>query len=703
MRISFGPFEFDRQSRLLSREGTEIALPPRVLGVLEVLVDRAGQVVARQDLLDGVWKDAFVTDTSLAEAVSFLRQALNDDPQAPRYIQTVHRRGYRFLAPVIPAPPKTGTVPLSPETGTVPISGGAGTGTVPVSVSWDLIPWSAALLCAGLAAASLWWLARQPEPEAPPVARFELTPAPGTTFDQTSASLAVSADGRTIAWSGCDTASGRCALYTRTIDRLPAAPVAGSDGATQPFFSPDARWIGFFADGKLKKIATAGGSATSLADAPAPAGGAWGTDGRIVFAGTAAGGLSSVPQDGGTLTAVTTPRADRGEVRHAHPSFAPSGALLFTAAGMPLPDAPGPLASLAPGAAEWTTIRPAVTRAVAAGPSYLLFSNGTDLQAGTFDPRTRTIVGASESVLASAGAVKSIAQFAFGGGTLVALSSGDAGDVRWSDGAAAPAAGRMTSIVISPDGRRAAGIIADAGTADVWGIDLANNTLTRMTYDGVNVSPAWSPDGTRIYFATRTTGGFRIASRTNEDRGVTTIGTADAAHAFPSSISGDGRIACTLVIAAGRTVAAIVKPGARPEILTTGPFDEGSPVFAPDERWLAMETNESGHTEIVVRDLRDGRRVAVSADGGTQPRWSTDGRALYFVAGRRALRVSFDPATGRVGTPETVQDGTTGRVLAIAPSGRALLAPSHAIHAFVTLQWLRELRDRLPQPVVAPR
>lgn len=100
MRLSFGPFAFDRQSRLLWREGTEVALPPRVLGVLEVLLDRAGQVVARQDLLDGVWKDAFVTDTSLAEAVSFLRQALGDDPQAPTYIQTVHRRGYRFLAPV---------------------------------------------------------------------------------------------------------------------------------------------------------------------------------------------------------------------------------------------------------------------------------------------------------------------------------------------------------------------------------------------------------------------------------------------------------------------------------------------------------------------------------------------------------------------------------------------------------------------------
>jgi Tol biopolymer transport system component len=668
-----------------------------VLGVLELLVDRAGQVVARQDLLNGVWKDAFVTDTSLAEAVSFLRQALGDDPQAPRYIQTVHRRGYRFLAPVIEqAPRKTGTVPLSSlETGTVPVS--------EVTVSWELIPWSVALLCAGLALASLWWRARQPEPDAPPVARFEMTPAPGTTFDETTPSVAVSADGRTMAWSACAIASSRCSLYTRAIDRIEATSVAGSEGASQPFFSPDSRWIGFFADGKLRKIAASGGSATSLADAPAPGGGTWGPDGRIVFAASVASGLSSVPQDGGSITTVTTPRTDRGEVRHINPSFAPSGALLFTAVGTSIEDAAGSLASLAPGAGEWTTVRPAVTRAVAAGPSYLLFSNGTDLQAATFDPRTRTIAGASESVLTSAATAKSVAQFAFGGGTLVAITAGDGGDARWSDGAAAPGAGRLSSIAISPDGRRAAGIIADAGASDVWVVDLAGGTLTRMTYGGVNASPAWSVDGTRLYFATRTSAGFRVASRTLDDRTVTTVDTGDAAHAFPSSSSADGQIACTLVIAGGHTVAAIIKPGTRRQTLTVGPFDEGTPMFAPDARWLAMESAESGRTEIVLRDLRDGRRIAVSAAGGTQPRWNADGRTLYFMEGRRLMRASFDPATGTVGTPEPVHEAAGGRVLAVAPSGRVLSSPQNAIRAFVTLQWLRELRDRLPQPVVAPR
>src|SRR6187551_2826729 len=154
MRISFGPFEFDRQSRLLWREGTEIALPPRVLGVLELLVDRAGQVVARQELLDGVWKDAFVTDTSLAEAVSFLRQALGDDPQSPRYIQTIHRRGYRFLAPVVQELPRgqTRVRPLSEEDEESARHEGAEGSRI-----WQFLPLAIAGLTAmALMAAAVW-------------------------------------------------------------------------------------------------------------------------------------------------------------------------------------------------------------------------------------------------------------------------------------------------------------------------------------------------------------------------------------------------------------------------------------------------------------------------------------------------------------------------------------------------------------------
>jgi DNA-binding winged helix-turn-helix (wHTH) protein len=220
MALAFGPFAFDRHSRLLSRDGAEVALPPRVLGVLEVLIARPGEIVARQDLLDGVWKDAFVTDTSLAEAISFLRQALGDDPQAPRYIQTVHRRGYRFLSPL------TETRSLTPDGGDRasdrsltpdPDFSGAGgarfiSATTTPSLRWQILPWSVAVFCGALALAAVWRTMRVPAAEPARIARFEIPASPGTTLDHSSPALAVSPDGRVIAWTACETMSASCAL-----------------------------------------------------------------------------------------------------------------------------------------------------------------------------------------------------------------------------------------------------------------------------------------------------------------------------------------------------------------------------------------------------------------------------------------------------------------------------------------------------------
>src|SRR4029078_13362506 len=155
----------------------------------------------------------------------------------------------------------------------------------------------AALFCGALLGTIVWRTTRTPAAE-PVVARFEIAPAAETTFDRGAPALAVSGDGGTIAWSACEP-SGACALYTRSVDRLEVVRLAGSEDASMPIFSPDGRWIGFFAAGKLKKIAVAGGSASILADAPAPGGASWGPDGRIAFAGSRARGGSGGCRGGG--------------------------------------------------------------------------------------------------------------------------------------------------------------------------------------------------------------------------------------------------------------------------------------------------------------------------------------------------------------------------------------------------------------------
>jgi serine/threonine-protein kinase len=715
MRVSFGPFAFDRQSRLLWRDGTEVALPPRVLGVLELLFVRAGQVVPRQELLDGVWKDAFVTDTSLAEAVSFLRQALGDDPQSPRYIQTVHRRGYRFVAPVAASdpdpPPSAGTVrglaadqlatPDSP-----PRALSAAPEVVKPSIAWQLLPWSVAILCAAAALAAVWRLRTvQPVPEAPQIARFELRPAAGTSFDTRAPALAVSADGETLAWSACADDGSGCGLYVRPVDRLDAARLPGTDGASAPFFSPDGRWIGFFADGKLKKIAASGGAAAILADAPVAGGAAWGADGRIVFSGTPAGGLTLVSDQGGPLTAITSPRIARGELRHLNPAWLPGGGLLFIVAVSPIAEAPGELAVKPAATGDWKILRAGVTRAAPAGPGYLLLAAGTDLQAATFDERTLALTGQADSVLASITGGDGIAHFAIAGATLFAAAAPAHRTVVWSDGSKAGALARLSSIAISPDGRRAAGVVADGSGADIWVADVPSGALTRMTYGGSNASPAWAPDGSRLFFAARANGAYTIASRSIDGGEASRSILAGSAHAFPSSIAADGRIALTTVTRDGHTAAAIVPAaGGTPLVIESGPFDQSVPAISPDGRWIALESDESGRTEIVARAIDGGARIAISDAGGSRPQWSADGGSIYYVAGTAVVRALVDLEARAVRTRESVLSRPGAEILAVTNGGRALLAERPAGgRALVVLQWLRELRQRLPPPVTAPR
>src|SRR4051795_13306963 len=192
--VTFGPFAFDARNGILSRDGQEIPLPPRVIGVLALLLTRPGEVVPRQDLLDRVWKDAFVTDTSLAEAISFLRQALGDDPQAPRYVQTVHRRGYRFVAPLMAPDPG---VEKPPEA----VTAGTSEPIAQPSIAGVLMPWSIAAVAAAIAITALWHVARQPVLQVPAVARFEIRPSGSSFSARGPPAVAVSPDGRTIAWS----------------------------------------------------------------------------------------------------------------------------------------------------------------------------------------------------------------------------------------------------------------------------------------------------------------------------------------------------------------------------------------------------------------------------------------------------------------------------------------------------------------------
>ena len=693
--VGFGPFTFDRSNGLLRDNGREIPLPPRALAVLDLLVSRAGAILPRQELIDAVWKEAFVTDTSLAEAISVLRQALGDDPQAPTYIQTVHRRGYRFVATVT----------------TVPLPGLAGDGPgheqashseqVSPSIAWQLIPWTVAALSLGLAIIAVWQLTHRRETVSPTI-RVRIERAPGTIFDTRAPALALSPDGSVIAWSACAEA---CGIYVRSLDRLDPQLVAGTEDASAPFFSPDNRWIGFFAGGTLRKVPLAGGTPTTIAEAPQPFGAVWMPDGTIVFAASGRGGLLRVSERGGAIEPLTIPSADAGEIRHAWPALAPGGrALLFSIATSPVPGAGGRIAMmpLVPRAA-WQTIIDGADLAQAA-ENYIAFSRGSEIHALAFDRARQAVAGADGLVVSGVGR----SDFAVSrSGALLYASAPDSGrpSLEWLPAAGSTPSRDLAALqraALSGDGSSIAGVSG----SDIWTGDLVRGTMTRLTHSGVNVLPVWAPDGLSVYYATSNGGPFetwmRDSSGTLPARRV--FSAADRHHhVFPTSVSGDGTmIAYTESGGASRgdVSVGVIATGAVVTTVST-PFDESNGALSPDGRVLAYQSDESGRWEVYMLNLAQRRRVSVSTAGGTDPFWSRNGTSLTYRSGDVLMRVAVDASGQTRGSPVQIAEVANGEVAGVTSDDRVLVRrsgnfPVH--HAVLTLEWTRELRTILGPP-----
>ena len=692
----FGPFAFDRANGLLRQGSREIPLPPRVLGVLDLLVSRAGVVVPKQELIDTVWKDAFVTDTSLAEAISVLRQALGDDPQSPQYIQTVHRRGYRFVAAVNTAPAPS-----------VPIERMAPT-AAPIeepllSVGRQLVPWAIAAFCLLLAIITVWQYTHLRSPTSP-IVRMRIEPSAGTTFDTRAPALALSPDGLLVAWSACDSA---CRLYVRPLDQLDPRVIPGTDGASAPFFSYDGRWIGFFAGGKLQKVAIAGGMPVVITEAAQPYGALWLADGHIVFAASERGGLMQVAESGGAAEPLTTPSADAGEVRHGWPALAPGErALLFVVATSPHDETPSRIAMLPLGQRDaWQTIVENADVALAVSPDYIAFSRSNEIHAAAFDRTRQIIAGADQTVIS--GIARGQFAVARSGAVIYSLAAdAERPSLTWvppgppvSNDLAA-----LQDLTVSTDGSRVAGVTG----SDIWTGDVARRTTTRLTHGGRNVSPVWTADGTSVYYAAANGGPFeawmRDGSATTPARQVLSAASRHR-HVFPSSISGDGQLMAytesggptrgdvkVINLATGTTAASIDTP-----------FDEANGVLSPDGRLLAYQSDDSGRWEIYLRKLNDRERVSISSSGGREPHWAPDGNTLFYRADAM-MRVTIDSSGRPVSAPVIVQVAEGFALTGVTNGNRVLTRRSGelpSLHAALTLEWARDLQRLLGPPATA--
>jgi serine/threonine-protein kinase len=581
------------------------------------------------------------------------------------------------------------------------------------------LPWVAAvvlsIVTAAIAGIGVWNL--KPSP-LKPVTRFTITLPPGQRLAG-SAALALSPDGSKLAYVAT-TQTSLQQIYLRAMDNSETKPIPGTEGATQPFFSPDGQWVGFFAGGKLKKISVYGTVAQVLADAAIPLGGSWGSQNTIVFE----AGLSVLQQirDGGGAPQSVT-RLEKDEVAHNWPEFLPgSKAVVF---GVP---STSTIAVQLMGSSERRDLLKqtgAIPRYASSG--HLIYAQAGNLMAVPFDLErlevTGTAVPVVQGVLQSSN-VGQPAQYSVSDtGTLAYVPGGVAatqGKLVWVNRAgteqplAAPARA-YEQPRLSPDGRRVAVTLRDeAAGPQVWLYDLARDTLTRFTFEGTtNQSVAWTPDGKRIAFLSNKEGRYNIYWQLADGSGgLERLTTSDHVQ-FPLSWSPDGQLLAFMEVfpATAGDIWVLRTSDRKAQPFLQAPAYEGGGRFSPDGRWLAYVSDESGRREVYVQPYPGpSGKYLISTEGGNEAEWNRNGRELFYRSGDKMMAVEVTTqASFSVGKPKMLfggsylQSGGTAadydaardgqRFLMLKPVEQGQAAPTQIN---VVLNWTEELKRLVP-------
>jgi DNA-binding winged helix-turn-helix (wHTH) protein/Tol biopolymer transport system component len=639
--VYFGPFRLDLSDGLLSRGGEEVRLPPRALAILQHLVERAGRIVSKHTLMDVAWKDAHVSEASLTEAVGLIRQALGDDPQQPEFIQTVHRRGYRFIAPIATDVPSS-TPPDRSEPAEEPSpANDAATGRTPASSRMRRVTIAGLVGAAVLFTfAGLWaWMARRPAASDRSVRvniAFPSEQAPVPSLNAHPV-VALSPDGERFVYVGG--APGNVRLFLREMNRFDAMPLPGTDGAHGPFFSPDGEWVAFFAQGSLKKVRATkddGLEPQVICAAETGVGGAWVSATEIVFAPNWSGPLMRVPASGGRpAVAVALPAG----TTYRWPDRLDDQTILATRWRSSADDAAVVAISLSSGA-ERVIAEPATFGRYAASGNVVFLRDG-DLYSVRVDPSTHHPQGTPVRVVpAVMTGMTGAAQFAISPrGSLLYID--DVPERSQRTLARVDGQGRAADLPIPPRafrhlavcGDRLAATVFARGQTDLWTGRLDRAAMTQITREGTAFEPVWSPDCKSIAFSWNRTGVANIYAVAIESGEAPKVLFESPFSSAPGSWSADGRwLAYTE--RHPETSADIwlwdrVTGHRRPVIATPGL--ELLPTLSPDGTYLAYESSATGVFEVEVASTQSGARAQISVGGGAWPAWSADGRQLFFL------------------------------------------------------------------------
>ena len=486
-----------------------------------------------------------------------------------------------------------------------------------------------------------------------------------------------SPDGRRIVFA----ATARDAtskLWVQGIDSLTASQMAGTEGAHYPFWSPDSRFVGFFAGGKLKKADLSGGLPQALADAPTGRGGTWNPDGIIVFEASNIAPLVRVSASGGTAVPVTTLDAAYEETSHRYPHFLPGGRhFLFYALSIRPEKSAIYVGTL--GSDEKVRLIEGATGEAHYASGYLLYPRRSTLVAQPFDAERRALgAGDATPVAENVQEGSNTASVAFSASPdgMLAYRAGAlkaANYLQWFD-----RAGKMIEQIgaadsygnprLAPDGRSVAVTIRDQSeNYDLWIVEFGRELKRRLTFEAAGESmPVWSPDGATVIYNSEVNGPagnlYRVASNgSGRPEAVLKLPTPT----YPMTWSPDGQSVLYLIHGPkgstevwSQRLAANQQPSV---YLETG--NPAQAAFSPDGRFVAYTSDETGRFEIFLQSFPTrGAKVQVSTSGGMQPRWRKDGRELFYVSLDQkltAVDVSLD-AVPEIGKPSPLFDVRLG-------------------------------------------
>ena len=567
------------------------------------------------------------------------------------------------------------------------------------------------------------WILKPTPPR--PVTRAIINLPPGQQLAglEDGPALALSPDGTELAYVARQGNTQQ--IYLRAMDSLESKAVSGTEGAVNPFFSPDGQWLGFFSGGKLQKIPLSGGAGVSLADATFPKGASWSSEGIIAFTPiTGASRMMEVKDSGGTPQPLT--RMANGQASHRWPDFLPGGrALVFSAGSNALTFRTAKIiAQNILTGEQHDLIQGGGTLPRYALSGHLIYARGGALMAVPFDPERLAAIGSpvpvADGLLQST--VFGVAQYSLSHtGTLVYVPGGvESAHLRlmWvsRNGVEQLLPARAQAYFaprLSPDGQRVA-VGINEEESETWLYDLSRETMTRFTFGGdSNLNPTWTPDGKRIAFSSANGGALNLFWQLADGSGGLERLTAGAYTQVPLSFSPDGQFLAYFEVnpATQRDIWVLRMGDRKAQPFLQTPYDEAVPRFSPDGHWLAYISNESGRYEIYVQPFPGpGGKWQISTEGGEEPEWNPKGGELFYRSGDKMMAVDIitQPAFA-VGKPRMLFEGRYEHAVvpsvdyAVSADGQRFLmlkpieeAGSAPTHINVVLNWFEELKQKVP-------